>query len=126
VIPGSERYGGYSNQDQRPPAGTRSGGSPRARRARAVRLLGVAAVPWWALLGNVVIICKNPPSAIINHLSTRHTRFQVRKPCTPAMAKTTPTPKQTPTLPLEAPRMKNSTTAGAMMNNDQYETLASR
>jgi hypothetical protein len=35
------------------------------------------------------------------------------------MAKTTPTPKQTPALEPEAPRMKNNTTAGAMMNNDQ-------
>jgi hypothetical protein len=42
------------------------------------------------------------------------------------MAKTTPTPKETPALELEAPRIKNKTTAGAMINNDQYENSASR
>jgi len=42
------------------------------------------------------------------------------------MAKTTPTPKQTPALELETPTMKNNTTAGAMMNNNQYETRANR
>ncbi|HRZ38143.1 MAG TPA: hypothetical protein P5534_17490, partial [Candidatus Paceibacterota bacterium] len=59
-------------------------------------------------------------------VSTFHNRFQGRKPCSPMMAKTTPTPKQTPALELETPTMKNNTTAGAMMNNNQYETRANR
>src|SRR5713226_5191476 len=75
------------------------------QRARFVNRAGIPPLPEARSLGHVVVTYKKF-AAIINQVTTFHNRFQERKPRSPIMTNTTPTPKQTPALEPEAPRIK--------------------